>query len=101
MPRFPRIVLILAPLVLALPLAACESFDPDKLLDFEIFNTKKKLPGERQPVFPGGVPGVTQGVPAELVKGYQPPPEPPKLQEQAVAPAPAPAAEEHPPWGAS
>ena len=27
-------------------------------------------------MFPGGVPGVPQGVPPELVKGYQPPPEP-------------------------
>ena len=29
------------------------------------------------PVFPEGVPGVAQGVPPELVKGYQPPPETP------------------------
>ena len=33
------------------------------------FNTKKPLPGERKAVFPGGVPGVPQGVPPELVRG--------------------------------
>jgi outer membrane biosynthesis protein TonB len=43
----------------------------DKLTDFEFLNTKKKLPGERKPVFPEGVPGVTQGVPPEMMKGYQ------------------------------
>jgi hypothetical protein len=36
-------------------------------------DTKKKLPGERKEVFPEGVPGVSQGVPPEMVKGYQPP----------------------------
>jgi len=82
MTRLSRVVLIVAPLALTLPLAACESFDIEKYTDFEIFNTKKKLPGDRKPVFPGGVPGVTQGVPEELKKGYQPPPEP-------ATPAPA------------
>ncbi len=54
------------------------------ILDAEIFNTKKKLPGERQPVFPEGTPGVSQGVPQEMVKGYQPPaePEPPAKQAE-------------------
>ena len=32
-------------------------------------DTKKKLPGERKPVFPDGVPGLEQGVPKELYKG--------------------------------
>ena len=32
-------------------------------------DTKKKLPGERKPVFPEGVPGLEQGVPKELYKG--------------------------------
>ena len=49
----------------------CESFDPS-----EWFNTKKPLPGDRKAVFPEGVPGVPQGVPPDLVQGYQPPPEP-------------------------
>ena len=73
---------------LALPLAGCETFDLTNLIP----DSKKKLPGERREVFPGGVPGVSQGVPQELVKGYQAPPEtaavaPPELAEQ---PAPAP-----------
>ena len=49
--------------------AAASAFDPDKL-DFSLFDTKQKLPGDRKDVFPGGVPGVTPGVPAELMKGY-------------------------------
>ncbi len=63
-------------LSLGLTLAACDNFDPTALFDAEMFNTKKKLPGERHPVFPEGTPGVSQGVPPEMVKGYQPPPEP-------------------------
>src|SRR5882724_12416616 len=43
------------------------NFDPSDLLDF--LDTKKKLPGERKPVFPDGVPGLEQGVPKELYKG--------------------------------
>jgi hypothetical protein len=45
------------------------SFDPSDLLDF--LDTKKKLPGERKPVFPEGVPGLEQGVPRHLYKGSQ------------------------------
>ncbi|WP_274038000.1 hypothetical protein, partial [Escherichia coli] len=45
------------------------SFDPSDLLDF--LDTKKKLPGERKPVFPEGVPGLEQGVPKDLYKGAQ------------------------------
>lgn len=50
-------------------LAGCSntgSFDPTDL--FDGFDTKKKLPGSRQPVFPEGVPGLEQGVPRELYK---------------------------------
>src|SRR4051812_48269299 len=43
------------------------NFDPSDLLDF--LDTKKKLPGERKPVFPDGVPGLEQGVPKNLYKG--------------------------------
>src|ERR1700730_7802892 len=43
------------------------SFDPSDLLDW--LDTKKKLPGERKPVFPDGVPGLEQGVPKDLYKG--------------------------------
>jgi hypothetical protein len=48
----------------------------DTLEDFSLFDTKKKLPGERKAVFPEGVPGVTQGIPPELMKGYQEPAQP-------------------------
>jgi hypothetical protein len=49
-------------------LSACDSLDT-----IELFDSKKKLTGERKPVFPEGVPGVSTGVPAELVKGYREP----------------------------
>src|SRR5258707_7063554 len=108
--------LIAATIVIALSsaLAGCGSmgtnFDPSDLLDF--LDTKKKLPGERKPVFPDGVPGLEQGVPKELYKGSRqeridqqnaaaaaaPPPEAPKSKKGAkgkpapVAANPAPAA---------
>jgi hypothetical protein len=84
-----RIALAAAALALGLALAGCENFDPTSLLDNDFFSTKKKLPGERQPVFPEGTPGVPQGVPQELVKGYQPAAEPePVKQAQPVEPKP-------------
>lgn len=43
------------------------SWDPTDLMDF--LDTKKPTPGARKPVFPEGVPGMTQGVPRELIKG--------------------------------
>src|SRR5580704_18346869 len=70
------------------------AFDPDKL-DFSLFDTKQKLPGERKDVFPGGVPGVTPGVPPEMVKGYHEPADAPAPPEQKAAVAkPKPAAVE-------
>jgi hypothetical protein len=48
----------------------------DTLENFEFWDTKKKLAGDRKPVFPEGVPGITQGIPPELVKGYQEPQQP-------------------------
>jgi hypothetical protein len=60
----------------SLSLAGC---DDAKLMDF--FDAKKKLSGERKPVFPEGVPGVQQGVPPELMKGYT------EQQNQAAAAA--------------
>src|SRR5258706_10768818 len=65
--------LIAAAVVIALSgaLAGCtggmSSFDPSDMLDW--LDTKKKLPGERKPVFPEGVPGLEQGVPKNLYKG--------------------------------
>src|SRR3974390_3701045 len=49
-------------------LSGCADFDMDKL-DSLGLNKKKPLPGERHAVFPEGVPCVTQGIPAELMKG--------------------------------
>src|SRR5258705_11315776 len=66
--------LIAGAVVIALssgPLAGCSggmrSLDPSDLPDW--LDTKKKLPGERKPVFPEGVPGLEQGVPKNLYKG--------------------------------
>ena len=103
--------LIAAAILVALSgaLAGCGStagFDPSDLLDF--LDTKKKLPGDRKPVFPEGVPGLEQGVPKDLYKGARqqddpnaqaaaaPPAEEPKSKrgakskgKQAAAPAAA------------
>ena len=57
--------------ILALPLGGCVNFDPQDWLAGDWFGNKKPLPGERRELFPGGVPGVTRGVPSELVKGNQ------------------------------
>jgi hypothetical protein len=64
---------------LAFALAGCDSFDPlDKFQDWDIMGSSKPpIRGERRDVFPQGVPGVPQGVPPDMVKGYQPPPEEP------------------------
>jgi hypothetical protein len=50
-------------------------FDPTSIFANDMFDTKKKLQGDREPVFPQGVPGTTAGVPQDLYKGYQPPPD--------------------------
>ncbi|MEA2195708.1 MAG: hypothetical protein QOG42_2316, partial [Solirubrobacteraceae bacterium] len=78
-PRMRRRVFTVAALALSVALAGCESFDPlDKLSELDIMGiSKKPLQGERRPVFDSGVPGVAQGVPPELVRGYQAPPETP------------------------
>jgi predicted small lipoprotein YifL len=107
--RRPQRLIALAVLIaLSGALAGCggggmSSFDPSDLLDF--LDTKKKLPGERKPVFPEGVPGLEQGVPKELYKGSRqeqidqqnaqaaaasaPPPEDPKSKRAAKGKQPA------------
>src|SRR3954451_414312 len=102
--------LIAAAVIVALSgvLAGCSSglsnWDPTDLLDF--LDTKKKLPGERKPVFPDGVPGLEQGVPKELYKGSRqeqidqqnaaaaaaPPPEPAPRSKKGAKGKPPPAA---------
>jgi hypothetical protein len=67
MRRFHRVVLLAVLLAAAPVLAGCEDFDMDSLDVFGL-NKKKPLPGERRDVFPGGVPGVTQGIPPEYLK---------------------------------
>lgn len=119
MRRTPRLIAAAVLIAFTGVLGGCSSFDPSDMLDF--LDTKKKLPGDRKPVFPEGVPGLEQGVPKELYKGAQqqpdqsapavaampaePPPEPAKQAKAskakhtrqpaaaAVAPAEAPAGE--------
>jgi hypothetical protein len=79
-----RIMLTVSVLAIGVALASCADFDPEKLDVFGL-TKKKPLPGERKDVFPQGVPGVSQGVPPELTRGYQPP-------EQQADPAEAAAA---------
>ena len=98
-----------AALVAALALAGCSTSDAldsvsDTISSFNPFGTNKKpLPGQRQAVFPEGVPGVQQGVPKELIAGSPeyiaantPPEAQPKVEEKpkpvrrASRPAPQP-----------
>jgi hypothetical protein len=83
--RHRRIVLIGSLLAFGVMLGSCSSMDPS-----EWFNTKKPLPGERKEMFPGGVPGVPNGVPPELVEGYHEPEPPPPQQVVQEKPKPKP-----------
>jgi hypothetical protein len=77
--RYSTLFRVGSALALLFALGACTAggqFDPTEVVSTDIFNTKKKLAGDREPVFPQGVPGAESGVPPDLVKGYQPPPEP-------------------------
>jgi hypothetical protein len=69
--RSQRLIAAAVAIALSGALAGCSSsmgnWDPTDLLDF--LDTKKKLPGDRKPVFPEGVPGLEQGVPKNLYKG--------------------------------
>src|SRR5262245_5616961 len=83
-----RAVLLTGLAIAAPTMTACSNFDMDKLDVFGL-NEKKKLPGERKDLFPGGVPGVTQGIPPEYMRGNQPTPETaqsaPEQNKQAAA----------------
>jgi hypothetical protein len=99
MRRSQRLIAASVLIALASALAGCSSslsnWDPSDLLDF--LDTKKKLPGDRKPVFPDGVPGLEQGVPKELYKGNaerQQQIDQPNAQAAAAVPAAPPPAEE-------
>jgi hypothetical protein len=90
--------LITAAVLVALSgiLAACAdqvgNFDPTDMLDW--MDSKKKLPGDRKPVFPDGVPGLEQGVPKQLYKGTAEQQQIDQQNAQAAAAAAPPPAEE-------
>src|SRR3954454_17457621 len=90
MRRPQRLIATAVLIALSGALAGCGStagFDPSDLLDF--LDTKKKLPGDRKPVFPEGVPGLEQGVPKDLYKGSRQQGDDPNAQAAAAAPPPA------------
>lgn len=91
MRRTPRLIAAAVLIAFTGVLGGCSSFDPSDMLDF--LDTKKKLPGDRKPVFPEGVPGLEQGVPKELYKGAQQQPDPnaPAVAALPAEPPPEPA----------
>src|SRR5713226_1348012 len=93
MRRTPRLIAAAVLIAFTGVLGGCSSFDPSDMLDW--LDTKKKLPGDRKPVFPEGVPGVEQGVPKELYKGNAEQQQLQQQQQEAAAVAsPPPAADE-------
>ena len=87
MRRPQRLIATAVLIALSGALAGCGStgnFDPSDLLDF--LDTKKKLPGDRKPVFPEGVPGLEQGVPKDLYRGTRQQVDDPNAQAAAAAP---------------
>src|SRR5579859_7579699 len=91
MRRLKRLIAASVLVALSGAIAGCSSsvnsFDPMDWLDW--IDTKKKLQGDRKPVFPEGVPGLEQGVPKSLYKGAQQEPDP-NAQQAAVPPPPPP-----------
>jgi len=88
MRRPQRLIATAVLIALSGALAGCGStagFDPSDLLDF--LDTKKKLPGDRKPVFPEGVPGLEQGVPKDLYRGARQQDDPNAQAAAAAAPA--------------
>lgn len=80
--------LVVAAVLMSMGVAVsgCDTLDS---LNLDFFDSKKKLPGERKPVFPEGVPGVTQGIPPEYQKGYNeqaPTPDPATTAVEQIAP---------------
>jgi hypothetical protein len=87
MTRVTRMVSVASALAFILPLAACSNFDPTDVLDNIMSTQKKPLEGDRKALFPSGTPGVQQGVPAELVKGYKPSADPPPSDSAGATPS--------------
>src|SRR5579872_4376416 len=89
MRRTPRLIAAAVLIAFTGVLGGCSSggFDPSDLMDF--LDTKKKLPGERKPVFPEGVPGLEQGVPKEMYKGAQQQQDAPAVAALPAEPPPA------------
>jgi hypothetical protein len=88
-PLFYRAAAVLALVLLVAGCTKGGQFDPTEMFNSDVFDSKQKLKGDRVPVFPDGVPGATTGVPPDLVKGYQPPPDQPTDADAAV-PGPTP-----------
>jgi hypothetical protein len=89
MRRTPRLIAAAVLIAFTGVLGGCSSFDPSDMLDF--LDTKKKLPGDRKPVFPEGVPGLEQGVPKDMYKGaqqQQPDPNAPAVASLPAEPPP-------------
>ncbi|MDH2340919.1 hypothetical protein [Bradyrhizobium sp. SSUT77] len=86
--RTPRLIAAAVLIAFTGVLGGCSSFDPSDMLDF--LDTKKKLPGDRKPVFPEGVPGLEQGVPKDMYKGAQQQPDPNAPAVAALPPEPPP-----------
>jgi hypothetical protein len=95
MRRLQRLIAASVLVALSGVIAGCSSnmnsFDPMDWLDW--IDTKKKLPGDRKPVFPDGVPGLEQGVPKSLYKGAQ---DQADVDPAAAAAQPAPPADAKP-----
>jgi hypothetical protein len=79
-----RLVTVAVLATAGLGLGACEN-----LADL-IPDSKKPLPGERKLLFPEGVPGVSQGVPPELIGRNQQAQGQPGAAPAAAAPEPVP-----------
>ncbi|RXT41999.1 hypothetical protein [Bradyrhizobium betae] len=89
MRRTPRLIAAAVLIAFTGVLGGCSSFDPSDMLDW--LDTKKKLPGDRKPVFPEGVPGLEQGVPKDMYKGaqqQQPDPNAPAVASLPAEPQP-------------
>lgn len=89
MRSFSTIVRPIVMVAILVGLAECSGLPSLDSLDLDsLFSTKKKLPGERHEVFPGGVPGVPQGVPKQQL-GSNPSEPAADLSQAAQTPAPA------------